>query len=871
MILSENRSRFAKRERWYTIGGILLVLFFVTPSPSRIKNMLVEYGFVAHSTDSSAKKNQLIHALIDAPMKYLNADTDIPHLQLDIKYQDWMRLVADRKQALQQGQIPEQRAEVKASVSYLKNKYSAKVRLQGDLLDHVAGPQRWSLRVELKGKNSLLKVKRFALLSPNVRGNHAPLLFSKTLDIAGFDIISPQHIPVNLIVNGTSWGLMLLEEVFAKELLANNNRTEGLIVKLEQATLNEEHGQLHKVFRPKVFQQNAAISDPSLNQQRKIALTLLSDFLNRRRSASDVFDSRKLGQYLATVDLWSAWHALSWNNLRFYYNPHTAKLEPIQSDEALSPVPDKILLQPVSAQFPLIQAMLADNKVQAQYDQALNQLINLVINKKLPTQLEQLQQKIIKKMQHGLPLLQGYNFDSLATHAQCLAKGCRALPTMPTEWHRHVDTFSAELPWDIASQFHYRNNQKQLLLRNNNQAPISIIDLIVSDKWGSEISLTNMPELPFTLTSNQSDDSLIIDNAEAYNIKLLSRQGNKKLQTYRFQLGESATSFLPRPLPMHQESDVLAKYHFIQVQQDGWYFKPGHWQINDYLITPADTRVYLPENTHLRFSQSAGMLIFGQLDIAGSQQNPVTLTSSSTKNWQGIAVFGAGTKSTISHLEMTASASPKRGNWQPRGALYMYDVDLNGRAITLRDNRSEDALNMINSTFYLTKLRIENAYSDGFDCDFCKGKISDSQFNKVGVRSGGDAIDISGSSIIVRNNKFSQIRDKAISAGEHSYVDAANIQVNSAAFGIVAKDGSQVIVDNITAVDIKYYLFMAYMKKPFFGGANLQASNFNCINCSDISMLQKNNALSLDGQPQIAKKLNVKKLYTSSMRSDKPK
>ena len=147
MILSENRSRFAKRERWYTIGGILLILLFITPSPQTVKNALIQHGFVAHSTDSNTKNKQLLNALLDAPLKYLNADNNIPNLQLDIKYQDWMRLVADRKQALQQGQIPDQRAEVKASISYLKNKYSAKVRLQGDLLDHVAGPQRWSLRV----------------------------------------------------------------------------------------------------------------------------------------------------------------------------------------------------------------------------------------------------------------------------------------------------------------------------------------------------------------------------------------------------------------------------------------------------------------------------------------------------------------------------------------------------------------------------------------------------------------------------------------------------------------------------------------------------------------------------------------------------
>ena len=42
-----------------------------------------------------------------------------------------------------------------------------------------------------------------------------------------------------------------------------------------------------------------------------------------------------------------------------------------------------------------------------------------------------------------------------------------------------------------------------------------------------------------------------------------------------------------------------------------------------------------------------------------------------------------------------------------------------------------------------------NAISDALDCDYCKGKISGINFYDVG----GDALDISGSDIIVSNIK----------------------------------------------------------------------------------------------------------------------
>ncbi len=850
---------------WLTLLGGVLIVLLVLPSPNTVRHWFFNHGFITHSVTSSDKVKQLTNAILRAPKQYFTGEKNLPLLQLDIKYQDWMKIVADRNKALALGQIPEQRAQVKASISYLQKKHNAKVRLQGDLLDHVEASDRWSLRIEIKGKNTLFGVKRFALLSPHLRGNQAPILFTQTLKLAEFDIINPKYVVVKLLVNGTSWGTMLLEEVFSKELLAKNNRTEGVILKLEQAlTTSSEQGELSKVFRPKVFQRSATIANPVLNKQRKMAINLLSDLLNKQRSPSDVLDSRKWGQYLATVDLWSAWHALSWNNIRFYYNPHTAKLEPIQSDAGLSPVADNILLQPVTKQFPMFKWILSDTKIAEQYRIALEKLVSLAQNFQLNTHLSLVQNKIIKKMARGLPLLTPYRFTILEQHAQCLLQGCTKLATMPEIWHQHLQIFRAELPWDLASKFIVQQGRRQLVLRNNHQPTVDILDLTVMDKLGGELALSNMPELPFTLAANQINTNFSLDDSQAHSIQLLTRQYGSKLQSYHFTLGEQATEFLPRPVASQKIPD------FIEVQDGRWQFLPGSWLLDEYLVTPENTQVYIPANTNVRFTSEAGLLIFGSLYVNGSAEQPVRFSGRNKKTWQGVSVFGQGEKSQVKHFSLDTSGSPKQGLWRPKGALYFYDVDLDASYLYISNNHSEDALNIVKSQFNLEYLHIENAYSDGFDCDFCRGQIKYSRFVNIGIRSGGDALDISGSQVLVEHSTFERIKDKAISAGEASWVTAKQIKLRQTAFGIVAKDGSTVQVSNISGLDVKYAMFMAYIKKPLFGGASLYVKQFDCKNCNNISILQESNHLVLDGVPQKGQHVNVKKLYNNVMRSDKP-
>ena len=152
------------------------------------------------------------------------------------------------------------------------------------------------------------------------------------MKLAGFDIISPRYTPVNVIVNGEDWGVMYHEQGFGQDLLAINKRTEGLIVRLDLAEQKETDGKVHRIFKPRVLQRNTIVNSTALGYQRQIALSLIGDFINGRLDASDVFDSKRLGQYLAVIDTWGAWHGLKVEQLALVLQP------PIQQSLNLSKV-----------------------------------------------------------------------------------------------------------------------------------------------------------------------------------------------------------------------------------------------------------------------------------------------------------------------------------------------------------------------------------------------------------------------------------------------------------------------------------------------------------------------------------------------------
>ena len=68
--------------------------------------------------------------------------------------------------------------------------------------------------------------------------------------------------------------------------------------------------------------------------------------------------------------------------------------------------------------------------------------------------------------------------------------------------------------------------------------------------------------------------------------------------------------------------------------------------------------------------------------------------------------------------------------------------------------------------------------------------------NSVFENIGNDAVDSSGSIINIDNNYFFRVKDKAISAGEESFINISNSIFKSNEIALVSKDASRLISKN---------------------------------------------------------------------------
>ena len=870
MRLTPNKRGLTSTERIIITVVSIMILLLALPSVNYFKTQLIHSGHVALSTSPSTKIHQLATDILHAPIRWLYANHQLPVIVVDIDYPEWEKLADNREQAIEQGSIPAIRSQVPAKIAFNNQHFNADVRLQGDLTDHVSGHQRWSLKVNLKKQHAILNSQRFALISPHVRTHQGPVLFAQTLRLAKFNIISPQYTPVKVIVNGDDWGVMYHEQGFGQDLLATHNRTEGMILRLDLHSQQIDNDHVSRELTPRVIQQKHISRKLELNYQRQLALTLLSDFINGHRSASDVFDSQLLGQYLATVDTWGAWHALTWNNWRWYYNPHTAKLEPIQSDVAVSPSRHELLIRSPSEQLLISKTMRADPEVEHHYQAALTTLAGLIKSGELQQHLNAIQHSQRAMLDGSAPLTPWFDTSLLTTQITCLQqqyrnRECDSITPLAAEYHLNMTAMRATPLWELAS---FYNHQQQLTITNPTKAPLYVQRLtgfnsanqpIAIEEANSQLPLELQPKQTLTLSLPHTIDSVEVSTATP-----TTTLAKVRLTAYQFQ-----TPFLPRPL----EQPNLSDYPFIEVGDDHWKIPAGRWHINHRLRTPANWQLIIDAGTQLVFESQAGIMVFGRLTINGTAPAPVELIAKHQHQpWAGLVVFSTATTtpSVLNHVNIADVGSPKQGLWRPRGAISFINAKVEINHTEIHHNHTEDALNIVNGEINITHLTLSHILSDGFDCDFCRGSISNSRFEHIGTRSGGDGIDVSGSLLTLANLHFSHIRDKAISVGEQSQITATDIDFSDVSIGLVAKDGSQINATNVSGRNVHYYGLMSYRKKNLFSGATVTVDNWQCIDCQHKVMAATGNRLVIDGQAVTPQKLNVSLLYNTIMKPDKP-
>ncbi|SVD50131.1 uncharacterized protein METZ01_LOCUS402985, partial [marine metagenome] len=141
-----------------------------------------------------------------------------------------------------------------------------------------------------------------------------------------------------------------------------------------------------------------------------------------------------------------------------------------------------------------------------------------------------------------------------------------------------------------------------------------------------------------------------------------------------------------------------------------------------------------------------------------------------------------------------------------------------------------------------------------------KGSVSYSEFFNIG----GDALDFSGSNVSINQTKASNVKDKAVSAGEESILNIENSNFSNIGVGVVSKDGSQVSVFNTLFKDVTLSPAMTFIKKSFYEAPKLVLQSCDIDGDSDL-IAQTGTSIFVDGVQIETQDVNVEKLYQSNV------
>ena len=300
--------------------------------------------------------------------------------------------------------------------------------------------------------------------------------------------------------------------------------------------------------------------------------------------------------------------------------------------------------------------------------------------------------------------------------------------------------------------------------------------------------------------------------------------------------------------------DTAHEFNFIERLNEKTYeFKQGSWTVNKPIIVDGD--LHISPGTNLRFAKNAYIIIKGSLTAIGGESNPITLKAA-LDSWKGVYVLNAGKKSYIKNVNISNISSLEDGLLKLTGGITFYKSDVDIENVRISNVKAEDAINIVESSFSLNSVFIDNTVSDGLDSDFSKGSVLHSKLSNIG----GDALDFSGSNASIINTKAINVQDKAVSAGEKSALNIENSQFSNIGIGVASKDGSTVNVSNTTILDYKLYAAMSYIKKDFYGSPIINVNNCS-VSDDNAYIRQKGTSMMVDNIEISESEISVEKLY----------
>ena len=789
------------------------------------------------------------HQLAFIPNYVEGALAQPEHIDIDIKHKNFQKLAYKRQQALETGFLfPANDDWVPARIRYQDESFKVKLRLKGDRKDHWQDEDGWSYKVKITDDDkTFLGMKRFAIQAPATRGYLNEWFMHKLLAHGG--LIGLRYDFIEVAINGKVQPIYALEENFEKRLIEHNRRPEGPIVRFDTEFLwHMSAQQANALVGPAftAYQMNKIAADERLGRQFLTAQNLLELFRQNKLPVAKVFDVEQLAMFFAVIDLMGYHHAVLLDNVKFYYNPVTALLEPVGYDNYwLYALENEGLLgagRVVDADRSSggphqgwYHAVFRDRDFFEQYVAALGKASQRQFLDDFFAATEDEYQEKLAILHKDHPWYHFEGRDVLYANQQYINDMLNPAKTL----HCYFDSYDP------------RRRSVKLTLRNIHVMPVEILGLARDDQ---DLAPTSAKPL---LAARSESDPISYQTVELTlpeDVPWTSETLAQLRVNYSILGGATrlAESIHPQPhldetfvredfirqSPNHQDFDFVT----VDPASKSIVVSGGNIRLDRDLILPAGFTVYLTPGTNIDLSNSAKILSYSPLVWRGSVEFPIIIESSDGTG-QGVVVLGADRRSQLEQVVFRNLSFPACSTWQLTGAVTFYESPVDISNCRFLSSRAEDALNIIRSDFTIAHSLFRQTTSDAFDADFCAGRVTDCSF----IDCGNDAIDVSGTALTLNDIRIDRAGDKGLSAGENSTVTGQGLDIRNTEIALAGKDMSQITIDGMTLSDCRIGC-AAYQKKPEFGPAVVALTNLSDGNIELPYLIEDGSGVTLDGK-----------------------
>ncbi len=568
-------------------------------------------------------------------------------------------------------------------------------------------------------------------------------------------------------------------------------------------------------------------------ENKEDAERLLKDLIGGALIFSDVFDLEKLANFYAVNTLFAG---NCQSSLQFIYNKKNKQLEPFF---------ENFNCQRIHEDF-VEKSPIENHEFIAAFSRASSQLVSMNLQDEFIEGDKKLLQKISLINQYYPEKL--FDVDLLEVNKRVIRKS--------------LDPSTSA----IAEILEMDKNRLTLTIHNVSNYPLEIVGL----NYGKKKKILTL-DTPKTINSGKKD-TLAFDLPRSFENLFVTKKKKETGFVFHKHVFDIFLSYNINGLANIQYATIIPFQPKEQVKEDLFrkeidYNNHDFLQINEKekiitfnkdsvilsspLVVAKGYRFVLAPGTNIDIVNGGKIISHSPLYFNGTKTKPITIGSSDKKG-QGVIVFSDQIESKLKHVHFDHLTNPKHGNWSVTGAVTFYESSVQLDNVSIKNNRCEDALNIVRTNFIMKNCVISGTQSDAFDGDFVNGTVLDSQFKNLG----NDAIDVSGSTIFIKNVVISNAGDKGLSAGEDSKMIVNNVEILDSEIAVAGKDLSIVNVNKLNIANTKLG-FTAFQKKPEFGPSNITVKGINMEGIETKYLIESSSSLIVDGE-KIETSQNVK-------------